>query len=72
MVPSLVYYDELLLRYKYFVCMSPFLSRIIGCNGNKEISYYQNVFIFEDDICLHLSGPIEKNCTYNKMSYVFN
>ena len=30
----------------------------MGCHGNHEISKTQITFIFEDNIFLHLSGPI--------------
>ena len=60
MVPSLVFYDELLLRYEYLYVRPILLSCIMDCDGNHEISYHQNAFIFEDEIFLHLSGPIYK------------
>ena len=47
-------------------------SRIIGCHGNHEISKTQITFIFEDNIFLHLSGPIGQIYAHNKMSDVFN
>ena len=74
MVPSLVFYIELLLRYKVFFLIYTriLLSRVMGCHGNHEISYNQNAFIFEDNIFWHLSGPIEQFYTHNKMSYGFN
>ena len=65
MVPNLVFYDEMMLRYEYF-CMYALivLSCIMGCHVNHEISYNQNAFILEDNIIyLHLSGPIEKKNT---------
>ena len=52
---------------------TPFLlSPIIGCHGNHEISYNQNASIFEDNMFLHLSGPIEQIYTHNLMPFVFN
>ena len=47
-------------------------SRIMGCHGNHEISINQKAFIFEDNICLQLSGPIGQIYPHNEMSYVFN
>ena len=44
----------------------------MSCHGNHGISYNQSAFIFEDNIFLHLSGPIEQIYTHNEMSYVFN
>ena len=44
----------------------------MGCHENHEISYNQRALIFEDNIFLHLSSPIEKNYTHNEMSNVFN
>ena len=44
----------------------------MGCHGNYEISYNQSAYIFEDNIFLYLSGPIEQIYTHNEMSYVFN
>ena len=51
MVPSLVFYDGMLLTYEDF-CMYALiiLSRIMGCHVNHEISYNQNAFILEDNI----------------------
>ena len=45
---------------------------IIGCHGNHEISKTQRTFIFEDNIFLHLSGPIGQIYAHNEMSYVLN
>ena len=42
------------------------------CHGNHDISYYQNAFIFEDNIFQHLSGPIEQIHIQKKKSWVFN
>ena len=44
----------------------------MGCHGNHEISKTQITFIFEDNIFLHLSGPIGQTYAHNKMSDVFN
>ena len=44
----------------------------MGCHGNHEISKTQITFIFEDNIFLHLSGPIGQIYVHNKMSDVFN
>ena len=44
----------------------------MGCHGNHEISKTQRTFIFEDNIFLHLSGPIGQIYADNEMSYVFN
>ena len=44
----------------------------MGCHGNHEISKTQITFIFEDNIFLHLSGPIGRIYAHNKMSDVFN
>ena len=44
----------------------------MGCHGNHEISKTQRTFIFEDNICLHLSGPIGQIYAHNKMYYEFN
>ena len=44
----------------------------MGCHENHDISYNQRAFIFEDNIFLHLRGPIEQSYTHNEMSYVFN
>ena len=44
----------------------------MGCHGNHEISKTQIPFIFEDNIFLHLSGPIGQIYAQNKMSDVFN
>ena len=56
LVPSLLLlYDELLLRYENFCMYTPILlSRVIGCHGNHEISYYQNALIFSET-----AGPTE-------------
>ena len=49
------------LRYEYFVRITPiFTVGIMGCHGNHEISKTQITFIFEDNIFLHLSGPMDK------------
>ena len=45
---------------------------IMGCHGNHEISKTQRTFIFEDNIFLHLSGPIGHIYAHNEMSFVFN
>ena len=56
-----------------FVRIPPFFTvGIMGCHGNHEISKTQITFIFEDNIFLHLSGPIEQIYAHNKMSDVFN
>ena len=47
-------------------------SRHNGLHGNHEISKTQITFIFEDNIFLHLSGPIGQIYAHNKMSDVFN
>ena len=47
-------------------------SRHNGCHGNHEISKTKITFIFEDNIFLHLSGPIGQINSHNKMSDVFN
>ena len=44
----------------------------MGCHGNHEISKTQITFIFEDNIFLHLNGPIGQIYAHNKMSDVFN
>ena len=44
----------------------------MGCHGNHEISKTQKTFIFEDNIFIHLSGPIGQIYAHNKMSDVFN
>ena len=44
----------------------------MGCHGSNDISYNQNAFILEENIFLHLSGPLEQIYTHNKMSIVFN
>ena len=44
----------------------------MGCHGNHEISYIQSALFYEDNIFLHLSGPIEQIYTRNEMSYVIN
>ena len=44
----------------------------MGCHGTHEISKAQITFIFEDNIFLHLSGPIRQIYAHNKMSDVFN
>ena len=49
-----------------------FTVSIMGCHGNHEISKTQRTFIFEDNIFLHLSGPIGQIYAHNKMFYVFN
>ena len=43
-----------------------------GLPWKPEISYNQRAFIFEDNIFLHLLGPIEQIYTHNEMSNVFN
>ena len=56
-----------------FVRIPPiFTVGIMGCHGNHEISKTQITFIFEDNIFLHLSGPIGQIYAHNKMSDVFN
>ena len=53
MVPSLVLYDELLLRYEYFCMYIPILlSRIMGCHGNYEIPYNKNAFLSTIFFCI--------------------
>ena len=42
------------------------------CHANHEISKNERAFIFEDNIFLHLSGPIGQSYAHNEMSYVFN
>ena len=70
LVPCLVIYDEILLRYKYFCTYNPILySRIMGCNGNFK---NQRALILEDNIFWHLSGPIGQIYSHNEMSYVCN
>ena len=44
----------------------------MGYHLNREMSYNQRAFIFEDNSFLHLSGPIEQIYTHNEMSYVFS
>ena len=44
----------------------------MDCHGNHEILYNQRAFNFEDNIFVHLSGPIEQICTCDEMPYVFN
>ena len=62
----------MLIKYEYFCTYTPFLySRIMGCHGNHEISKTKEHF-FEENIFLHLSGPIGQIYTHNEMSYVFN
>ena len=51
-----------------FVGRPSFLSCILGCHGNHDISYYQNALILEDNIILHLSGLIEQIDIQKKMS----
>ena len=41
-------------------------------NGNHAISYNQKAFIFEGNVFLHLSSPIEQIYSHDKMCYVFN
>ena len=62
------------LRYEYFCTYNPNLysRHYNGCHGNHEISKIQITFIFEDNIFLHLSGPIGQIYAHNKMSDVFN
>ena len=56
-----------------FCTYTPFFTvGIMGCHGNNEISKTQRAFIFEDNIILHLSGPIGQIYAHNEMSYVFN
>ena len=56
-----------------FVRICPiFTVGIMGCHGNHEISKTQITFIFEDNICLLLSGPIGQIYAHNKMSDAFN
>ena len=63
----------MLLRYEYFCTYTPILqSRIMGCHENHGISYHQRIFIFKDNIFLHLCGPNEQIYTHNEMSFVFN
>ena len=49
---------------------SLFTVGIMGCHGNHEISKPQRTFIFEDNIFLHLSGPIGQIHDHNEMSCV--
>ena len=74
MVPSLVFYDEMLLRYEHFRMYAPILlSRIMGCHVNHEISFNQNAFILKYNIILlYKWSHYKKKYTHNKMSYVFN
>ena len=44
----------------------------MGCHGNHEISKTQITFIFEDNIFLHINGPIGQIYAHKKMSDVFN
>ena len=44
---------------------------MMGCRGNHEISYNQRAFIFEDNIFLHLGGPLEQIYTHNEMSNMY-
>ena len=37
-----------------------------------SILWLYSAFIFEDNISLHLSGPIEQIYIHNQMSYTFN
>ena len=61
----------MLARYKYICTYTPI--RIMGCHGNHEIKKKKKrAFIFEDNIFLHLSGPIGQIYAHNEMSYVFN
>ena len=64
----------MLLRYEYFLYVYPpiFTESIMGCHGNHEISKTKITFIFEDNIFLHLSGPVGQIYAHNKMSDVFN
>ena len=43
----------------------------MDCHGNHEILYNQRAFNFENNIFVHLSGPIEQIYTCDEMSYVF-
>ena len=51
---------------------SLFTASIMGCHGNHKISKTERTFILEDNIFLHLCGPIGQICAHNEMSYVFN
>ena len=51
---------------------SLFTVGIMGCHRNHEISKTQRTFIFEDNIFLHLNGPIGQIYAHNEMSYVLN
>ena len=63
----------MLLRYEHFCTYTP--NSLQSHNGLlwKPCNFKnQRAFIFEDNIFLHLGGPIGQIYAHNEMSYVFN
>ena len=44
----------------------------MGCHGTMKFQKPEEHLFFEDNIFLHLSGPIGQIYTHNEMSFVFN
>ena len=63
-----------MLRYEYFLYVYPqsLQSTKWVAMETMKLKKKQITFIFEDNIFLHLSGPIGQIYAHNKMSDVFN